>query len=71
LRQTDWISNAVLNVEIERIELCVWAKENVNAVKAEPRLVHYVRAEGMDFVQREDLAMRSPRITKPGNVVSL
>src|SRR4026207_918281 len=60
-----------MNAEVERIQLGVWRERDANPVKAEPHFVNDCGAEGVCFIEREDLPARLPRVAEAGNRVSL
>src|SRR5207344_385375 len=69
LRQADWVGDAVVNIEIERIQLRQRTEKNVDAIEAKASFIHDVGIEDMGLVQSEDLTAGPARVTEPGNVV--
>ena len=55
LRQADWVGDAVVNTEIERIQLRIRTEKDVDAIEAKASFIHDVGTKDMGFIQREDL----------------
>ena len=71
LRQADRAGDAVVDAEIGGVDLEVRLEGDVDAVEAEPRLVHQIRAEDVGLVQGHDLAVRVAGVAETGNGVAL
>src|SRR5262249_59637027 len=55
LRQANRLIYAVVDVEVHRIDLQIWRKGNVNAIKAQACFIHPLGAKGVRFVKSQDL----------------
>ena len=64
-------SDAVIDAEIERIDLEVRREGDVDAIESEPRFVGQVWTKDVRLVEREDLPVRLPRIAKARQGVAL
>src|SRR5882672_8379385 len=71
LRYTNGPIYPVNDSKVGRIDRCVWRKRNVDSIKAKSSLINQCGAEGMCFVESQDLTTRSTSVAKPWNGVSL
>ena len=67
LRQSDRLRNTILDTKVERIQLRIRREGDVDSIETKPCFVDDGCAEGMCFVEREDLPARLARVAKARN----